>query len=389
MGSSIPILYVNHTSAVSGAEESLLALMSGLDREAFTPSLACPPGPLADRAEEIGVEVFPLPLTRFRRTRNPLTVSAYALSWVVGSNQLRRIVQSVEPKIIHANSATAQVYAGSAPQKSGIPSVWHARDLRRVPFPAANLCRQADKVIAISEAVAASLAGIGLTRPKVTCIYNGIDPEAWRSRVSGKDVRAELQLPSNARILLMAAQFVPWKRHEDAIRAMPDILKSEPDARLVLAGADLFEEHAELRTGLQDLCRELALEGKVLFVGHRQDIPDIMNAAEIILIPSDAEPFGRVAIEAMALGKPVVGTRAGGLPEVVRDGETGLLAVPRFPESLAEACVRILKDPTLAQSLGAAGRERVEQKFHVKQMAAQTQQLYQAVLHPPLKWIRG
>ena len=82
------------------------------------------------------------------------------------------------------------------------------------------------------------------------------------------------------------------------------------------------------------------------------------RAADIVVMPSDSEPFGRVAIEAMVLSKPVVGTRAGGLPEIVRDGETGLLVVPRFPESLATACARLLENHSLAQSLGEAGRAR-------------------------------
>ena len=108
----------------------------------------------------------------------------------------------------------------------------------------------------------------------------------------------------------------------------------------------------------------------------------------LLLVPSDAEPFGRVAIEAMALGKPVVGTRAGGRPEVVRDGETGLLVVPRFPESLAQACLRVLQNGPLARSLGQAGRARVESCFHIDQTVRETQALYDAMLHPPLKWIR-
>ncbi len=114
-----------------------------------------------------------------------------------------------------------------------------------------------------------------------------------------------------------------------------------------------------------------------------------MNAADLLLIPSDAEPFGRAALEAMALGKPVVGTRAGGLPEVVRDGETGLLVVPRFPESLAEACARVLQNRHLANSLGEAGRARVESAFHVARTVQETMALYDAMLHPPLKWIHS
>ena len=126
---------------------------------------------------------------------------------------------------------------------------------------------------------------------------------------------------------------------------------------------------------------------QVVFAGHREDVPDLMAVAEMLVITSDAEPFGRVAIEAMALGKPVVGTRAGGLPEVVRDGETGLLVVPRFPESLAGACLRLLGNASLAGRLGEAGRERVAKQFHIDRTAQETQALYEAMLHPPLKWV--
>jgi len=389
MGSPAPLLYVNHVSVISGAEESLLALLSRLDRSLFTPFLACPPGELAVRAKEMGVEVASLPMTRFRRTRNPLTVSAYALSWVAGANHLRRIAQDIGPRLIHANSATAQLYVGSVAEKAHIPCVWHSRDLRPLPFPATSICRSADRIIAVSEAVAEFLAACGLTRLKVTRIYNGLDPEAWRARVAGKDVRSELGLSKGDRILLMAAQFVPWKRHEDAIRALSLILKKEPAARLVLAGADRFGEQPELAASLEALVGELSLRDKVIFAGQRNDIPDLIAASELVLIPSDAEPFGRVAIEAMALGKPVVGTRAGGLPEVVRDGETGLLVVPRFPESLAAACLRILENEHLSRSLGEAGRARVEASFHINNTARETHALYESMLHPPLKWIRA
>ena len=253
MAPPIPVLYVNHVSQVFSGEESLLALMTRLDRNRFVPFLACPPGDLAARAEAAGIRTEPLPMPRFHRTRNPLKVSTYALSWVIGANQLRRIIRDLAPKIIHANSATAQLYTGALAQKAGIPCAWHSRDLRRLPFPAGTLCRYADRIIAVSEAVAEFLAASGLSRPKVTRIYSGIDPDAWRARVTEKDVRAEFGLAAGDRILLMAAQLVPWKRHEDAIRAMAFILQKEPSARLLLAGSDPFGEHGEMAANLERL----------------------------------------------------------------------------------------------------------------------------------------
>ena len=161
MASPATVLYVNHVSQISSGEESLLDLMTRLDRNRFVPVLACPPGDLAARAEAAGIRTEPLPMPRFHRTRNPLKVSTYALSWVVGANQLRRIIRDLAPKIVHANSATAQLFTGAIAQKAGIPCAWHSRDLRRLPFPAATLCRYADRVIAVSEAVAEFLAGVG------------------------------------------------------------------------------------------------------------------------------------------------------------------------------------------------------------------------------------
>jgi glycosyltransferase involved in cell wall biosynthesis len=380
------VLFVNHVARISGAEESLLALVRHLDRDRFDPILACPPGPLAIRAADAGVRTVSLPVTAFRRTRNPLTLSTYAVAWVAGTNHLRKILRDLKPGIVHSNSPKAHVYAGGVARKAGVAAVWHARDLRPLPFPAGSLCRSTDRVIAVSEAVADFLAANGLSRPTVTCIHNGMDAEEWRGRVASRDVGAELGIPEGRRILLMAAQFAPWKRHEDALRAMPDILAGEPAAHLLLVGDDRFGDQPELSDRLEALAAELDIKAHVTFAGHRENVPDLMSAAEVVLIPSDAEPFGRVAIEAMALGKPVVGTRAGGLPEVVRDGETGLLVVPRFPESLAAACLRVLENSSLARRLGEAGKRRVSECFDIHQTVERVEALYESMLHPPLKW---
>jgi len=384
---TLPVLYVNHVSFLSGAERSLLDLFAHLDREEVKPYLACPEGELAKRARQLDVEVIPCSIAPFRRTHNPAALSSYMLTWVAGRNQLRKIAESLKPKIIHSNSATAHLYAGSTAKKLDVPCLWHARDLGRSPFPVNSICRRAEAIVAVSQCVADFLRAEGFRRSRIKRIHNGIDAEAWRSSVSRSDVRAEIGLQPESRMLLMAAQFAPWKRHEDALHAMPHILQHEPSAHLVLAGCDLRGCHAELQENLKTLAEELGIHEQVHFIGLRDDMPDLINAAEVIIIPSDAEPFGRVAIEAMALETPVVGTRAGGLPEVVRDGETGLLIVPRFPESLANACLTLLRNPSLARRLGEAGRARVEKLFDGKRMARETIALYHKLRVPSLKWI--
>ena len=281
----------------------------------------------------------------------------------------------------------AYLYAGPAARKAGIPCLWHARDLTPLPFPANSVCRNADCIIAISQCVADFLCANGFSRMKVTTVANGIDADAWRAQVTGRDVRSELGLAPEERILLMAAQMTPWKRHEDAIRAMVPILERCPTTRLVLAGADLWGTQPEYEAHLRALARELDVAKEIVFTGYREDIADLMDAADVVIAPSDAEPFGRVALEAMALGKPVVGTRAGGLPEVVRDGETGLLVVPRFPESLAEAVVSLLENPGLARRLGEAGRKRVESRFNMDSVLAEIRTVYDRITAPTLRWL--
>ncbi len=381
------VLYVNHVAFIGGAEESLLALLATLDRERVEPVLACPPGDLATRAREIDVEVLSLPVASFRRTHNPVTLSGYMLHWIAGTNQFRRIVRTAQPGVIHANSAMAQVYAGSVAQKANIPCVWHARDLRPLPFPAQAICKNADQIVAISQCVREFLVVNGFPRRRIQCIHNGIDVARWESRVTGRNVRGELNLTPEEHVILIAAQFVPWKRHEDAIRAMPQILERVPSARLLLAGSDLWGADPEVEGSLRALVKELSVEAEVVFLGQRDDVPDLMSIADVVLIPSDAEPFGRAAIEAMALARPVVGTRAGGLPEVVRDGETGLLVVPRFPGSIADACCRLIENPSLAASLGEAGRRRVEEQFDATRVARETEELYARMKAPSLRWM--
>ena len=383
----ITVLYVNHVSFISGAERSLLELLAGLDREAVAPVLACPSGPLASQARDLDVEVVSLPLTTFKRTHNPLTLSSYVLAWMSGGHQFRKIVNTVAPKIIHANSAMAQVYAGPVAEKAGIPCLWHARDLRPLQYPANGICRGADHIIAISQCVAEFLGANGFPQARTSRVYNGIEATQWQARVTGRDARAGLPLDDEQPIILMAAQLAPWKRHEDAIRAMPHILTRRPETRLVLAGSDLWGDHPELEARLKTLAGDLSVRDEVIFAGQRDDIPDLIAAAEMVVIPSDAEPFGRTAIEAMALGKPVVGTRAGGLPEIVSDGKTGLLVVPRFPESLADACLKLLENPPLARRLGEAGRERAVSVFSADRMAGEIAKLYERLRAPSLKWI--
>ena len=121
--SATRVLYINHVSTISGAEESLLALLAGLDREEIEPVLACPPGELAARARQLDVRTEPIQFVRFKRTANPIAKGAYAMAWFAGANAVRKLLKEVAPHVVHSNSATAHLYAGRVARKAGIARI--------------------------------------------------------------------------------------------------------------------------------------------------------------------------------------------------------------------------------------------------------------------------
>jgi len=241
----------------------------------------------------------------------------------------------------------------------------------------------ADAVIAVTHAVL-NAAGIrtdwGLL---ARVIPNGIDADAFAAAACRGRFRKELGLGPEDPLLVMAAQMVPWKGHRSFLQALALVRSRNPRAIGAVAGADLFGDHSSYPEELRKLARSLELETAVHFLGYRTDIPDLMADADLVIIPSNAEPFGRVALEAMAVGTPVVGRGTGGLPEVVEDGVTGRLTRPPeadVPEELAELICGLLADRAGREAMGAAARARVRERFSLTRHVAEVCEVYRQVL---------
>jgi glycosyltransferase involved in cell wall biosynthesis len=159
---------------------------------------------------------------------------------------------------------------------------------------------------------------------------------------------------------------------------MPEILRHCPEARCLIAGKDWGDGRFAAR--LEELVAEHGLHGSVEFLGQRQDIPDLIARSACVVVPSRMETFGMVVLEAMALSRPVVASRTGGLPEIVEDGVTGLLAAPDDPQALAQAIVRMLKDPAAANEMGKRGHDRWLREFTARLMAERTARFYDRLL---------
>jgi L-malate glycosyltransferase len=251
---------------------------------------------------------------------------------------------------------------------------------RRVDFPPNDnpltrwKYRNADRVVAISKCIQDILRDYGVPGGKTELIYSAQDPARF-------DVdplpREELGVPPDAPLLLCVAALVGHKDHATLLRAMPGLLRAVPEARLLLAG------EGELRQQLERQAADLGLGASVRFLGNRDDVPRLLRAADVLVLPSKMEGLGSVLWEAMACRLPVVACAAGGIPEVVADGETGLLVPVGDADALANALARVLADPALAHTLGENGRARFQQLGTTDTLVRRYLEVYAELLGGP------
>jgi glycosyltransferase involved in cell wall biosynthesis len=243
---------------------------------------------------------------------------------------------------------------------------------------------QADAVVAISRFVAESLAARGYARDKIFVVHNALDVTRWDPNQSGTDVRAELGIPSDAPVVGIASRLFKWKGHGYLVDALAIVKRTLPAVRLVIVGEDdprADPGSGSYRAQLEQQARQLGLADNVQFTGFRTDVPRSMAAFDVFAHPSWEEPFGMVFLEAGAMNKPVVCWASGGAPEVIVDGETGLLVERGSVEGLARALLTLLQDPVMRQRMGEAGRRRATQVFSPRAMCAAMLDVYRATLN--------
>jgi glycosyltransferase involved in cell wall biosynthesis len=264
------------------------------------------------------------------------------------------------------------VYAGLAGRLARRPVIWHVRIAERDPLLDRLLARLARAIVVNSQAV-----GRRFGRPaagKVRCIHNGVDLARFTPQKAPPALRASLGLLDGAPVVASVGRFVAFKGYGHLLEAARSVHQAMPAAHWVLAG------DGELRGTLEAQCRGLGLEAVVHFTGWRDDVPDLLALCDVFVLPSLSEHFGRVLIEAMAMARAVVATDAGGVPEIVVHGETGLLVPPAQPKALAEAVLALLENPARAARLGAAGRRRSEERFSLPRHVEAVEALYHEII---------
>lgn len=365
MNGPTPILLIaNYADRVGGGEESLLGLVRQLDRQRFLPLVLVPgEGELATslRACGVGVEVLTLGTVR------PWTLpSVLRRAWT-----LRKVVRAHRIRLVHAQGTRGAVYAALALWQTGIPLIWHVRIVDRDPWVDRVLLRRSAAVIANSRATAARFARHEGFSHKVQVIYNGIDPAQY-TREAVPASQQSLGIPSGHPVVTFAGRLEHGKGPDLFVEAAGLIHQKRPDAYFLVAG------DGPLRPVLQTRVNEKCLPA--VFVGRQADLRVALGVSRVLVVPSRQEAFGRVLIEAMAMGVPVVATRVGGIPEVCTDGRTALLVSADDPRALADAVVRTLEDPARTAARVQAAAEEVRMRFSLADHAEQVCRLYRRLL---------
>lgn len=233
-----------------------------------------------------------------------------------------------------------------------------------------------DRIISLTQREIAQYLAKGIGRPgQHTFIPNGIDVEAFaRGRVDRAAARREMGVPSDAFLVASVGRLVPVKGHIHLIDALPEVLRWRPDAAVLIVG------DGALRCDLEARARSLGVADRVFLPGHREGVADILEAADLFALPSLNEGLGLALVEAMAMGLATVASRVGGVPEVVLDGETGLLTPPRDAGALARAILRLMEDAEGRRRMGEAGRERARAHFSIERTVRETERLYEELL---------
>ncbi|HWG09817.1 MAG TPA: glycosyltransferase family 4 protein [Solirubrobacteraceae bacterium] len=392
------VLYVNHTATVSGGERSLLDLLGALPRE-LQARMASPPGALAGEAQARGLPWTSIAGTAGSLRLHPLHTPVALSQMTAAAAQVSRAVARHEIELVHANSIRAGIVLGLA-RRSPIPglrlpgevaTVVHVRDC--LPPGAASratlrlIASSASAIVANSAYTAASVRALA-PRAAPEVVHNPVDLRRFDPAALDREgARALLGEAGRRRLLLgVVAQLSPWKGQDTAIEALGTLRREGIDAQLLLVGAAKFVARAtrfdneRYVAGLHELAAREGVQDRVAWLGEREDIPALIRALDVLLLPSWEEPFGRALIEAMALEVPVVSTDVGGPREIVRDGREGFLLPPREPRRWAEAISRLQQSPKLAAEMGAAGRERAREMFTTERHARAMLDIYERVL---------
>jgi len=397
------ILYIlNSPDTAGGVMTGVLQLVKALPREKYKSYLVVPQQPNAEqynRLTSLFDKIAVVPMSGgwtkdasspwHRRMPSEVLAAARTFFHLRPVCQLVRLIHSWKIDVAYTGSALV-VDAAIAARLAGIPHIWHIREWigkqGNTSFYLADrllvrlIAFLSTQIIVMSDFVGEIFVRYG-KRDKILKIYDGVNPRDFKPNVDGKPLRNRLGVRDDELLIGLIAAIGPsWKKHEVFIKMAAILRERLPNVRFVHFGhVPLVAKRSWQRYNA--LCRMIedsGLADRFIWGGVVCNTPEMMAALDLLVHPSDVEPFGRIAIEAMAAGLPVVGAAGGGIAESIEDGQTGLLVLPDEPNAFSEAALKLLKDGNLRHRMGKAGVARVQRYFSIENHVNQMVKVFEA-----------
>jgi glycosyltransferase involved in cell wall biosynthesis len=372
MMKKVHVLYITaQGNVMGGGEVSLLNLLKYLDRERFTPLVVFPSeGLLFQAVRKMNIKTKVIALKPLKKM--------HLFSFIRGVTKLFCFVRKEKIDIIHSNAAASResIYSAVVAKLARIPFIYHARVLESSKGIEKFLTGFSTRIIAISEKVKDKFSFVK-DKNKLIKIYNAVDLNEFNPDIKGGEkVRAEFGISSKEKIVGIVGRLYPLKGVDVFLKAAAGVERKIAKIKYLIVGEDASS--GSYQKELKRQAEELSIKSEVIFTGYRTDIPELIAAMDIFVLPSleGYEAFGRVVIEAMAMSKPVVATRSGGVPEIVEDGVTGIMISPGDAEAMAEAIVSLLKDEERAKQMGLEGRQKAERFYDLRTHLERIENLY-------------
>ena len=359
------VLFVsNFGTFFGGGEVSLFELIRRLDSSKYRRVVVCPDkGDFYSRVESLGVPVQVVKMP---------SLKGLGLFYLPSSvRQFLALIKEQDVEIIHANSSRCIMYAGPSGKVSGVPVVWHVRVTDTDPILDRFLTMLSDRIIVNSQAVLKRFSFVK-DQSSIALVYNGVDLKKFAPSVSGESIRKEYSIDRDEKIVTIIGRLDGLKGHRYFLEAASRVLDGSRKVRFLIVGDGMVREELEV------LSRKLDVARSVIFCGQRNDVPEILAASDVVVSASLKEGFGRVIIEAMAMTKPVIATSVGGVPEIVQDGESGILVQPEDCQGLASAMISVIDNAEIALKLAVGGEKRARENFSLEKHIREIEEIYKS-----------
>jgi glycosyltransferase involved in cell wall biosynthesis len=360
------ILHINTEKTWRGGEQQTLNLLMGLKRRDISSHLVCQKdSPMAEKAEEKGIKTFP--------------ISMHGEVDFLACFRIRTLINRFRYNILHSHTSHAHMLAFF----SSIGANVNRLVSRRVDFSifrhsflklsGIKYRYMSDFYIAISHKIKDVLVNDGVPAGRIFVVPSGINPNRFAN--AGRDyLMAEFNIKSSEKVVINVAHLAGHKGQQYLVRSIPLVLAKIPNARFFIVGG------GELMDSLKTLAESLGLKKKLIFTGFRRDVGAFYQIADLFVMSSVQEGLGTAVLDALALGKPVVAAKSGGIPEIIKNGESGLLVSPADPKALSEGIIRMLTDDELAKRVARTGKSVVKQKFTIDTMVERNIDVYRQIL---------